>query len=112
MKDGILISFDGEINYSVTLFSAFLGESKLIRLLHDSETDSEGSADYTITGSYTAIGSIDESSHASPDYDASLDLACGFNFQNKFWIAGGWDNSRQVLFEIEHYVMKILKMTF
>ena len=23
MKDGILISFEGEINYSVTLFSAF-----------------------------------------------------------------------------------------
>ena len=81
-------------------------------MLHDSETDSEGSVDYTVTGSYTAIGSIDESSHASPDYDASLDLACGFNFQNKFWIAGGWDNSRQVLFQIEHYVMKLLKMTF
>ena len=78
----------------------------------DSKNDSEGSADYTVTGSYTAIGSIDESSHASPDYDASLDSACGFNFQNKFWIAGGWDNSRQVLFQIEHYVMKILKMTF
>lgn len=82
----------------------------------DSENDSEGSADYTATGSYSVTGSYtasytaaDEFSedHASPDYDASLDLACGFNFQNTFWIAGGWGNSRQVLFQIKHYVMKI-----
>ena len=78
-------------------------------MLHDSETDSkndsEGSADYTArytadyTGSYTAADEFSEE-HASPDYEASLDLACGFNFQNKFWIAGGWGNSRQVLFQI------------
>ena len=90
-----LISFNGEINYSETSISVFLGKSKLIRLHHDSDTDSEGSADYT--GSY---------SHDNPDYDASLDMACGFNFQNKFWLAGGWTNSRQVLFQyVEHIIM-------
>ena len=82
----------------------FLGGSKLVQLLPDSEGSAEGSAE--------GSGSYVEHSHAWPHHDDSLNIGCGFNFQNKFWIAGGWDNSRQVLFQIEHYVMKILKMTF
>ena len=54
---------------------------------------------YEPTGSYTG-GSYDDSSTSGSQEgdsaDSSLDLACGFNFQNKFWLLGGWNNSRQV----------------
>ena len=38
----------------------------------------------------------DTDSQEGDSADSSLDLACGFNFQNKFWLLGGWNNSRQV----------------
>ena len=69
---------------------------------YESSTDDEGSGsyDWSFSGSFSSYDqSYTENSewtHADEDYDASLDLACGFNFQNEFWLAGGFSNSRQV----------------